>query len=381
MPGLYVHIPFCEHKCVYCDFYSIAPTEERLDEHTLQATFTERVITEIGLRGAESVSSEPYDTVFFGGGTPSLLDQQQLSGILGALRTNFPVRSDAEITLEANPGTVSGMKLRQFREAGFTRVSFGVQSFDEKELRFLTRIHSGEQAEQSFLDARAAGFDNVSIDLMFGLPEQTLSGWMETLDRALALAPDHISCYSLTVEPNTPLARMVSSGSVSVLDRRVDADLYEGTIDVLSAAGYTQYEVSNFCRPGMESKHNLNYWNHGEYLGFGPSAHSYQNGVRWWNIANLSSYTERLGRGVLPVDGEERLTSDQLCMERIFLSLRGPGLDLDRFARHFGASSLEDRRARIDALVQDGLAAVRGTMLALTRRGYLVCDEICASLA
>ncbi len=381
MPGLYVHIPFCEHKCVYCDFYSIAPTEERLDEHTLQATFTERVITEIGLRGAESVSSEPYDTVFFGGGTPSLLDQPQLSGILGALRTNFPVRSDAEITLEANPGTVSGMKLRQFREAGFTRVSFGVQSFDEKELRFLTRIHSGEQAEQSFLDARAAGFDNVSIDLMFGLPEQTLSGWMETLERALALAPDHISCYSLTVEPNTPLARMVSSGSVSVLDRRVDADLYEGTIDVLSAAGYTQYEVSNFCRPGMESKHNLNYWNHGEYLGFGPSAHSYQNGVRWWNIANLSSYTERLGRGVLPVDGEERLTSDQLCMERIFLSLRGPGLDLDRFARHFGASSLEDRRARIDALVQDGLAAVRGTMLALTRRGYLVCDEICASLA
>ena len=381
MAGLYFHIPFCEHKCVYCDFYSIAPSEEKMDERSLISVFTDRIIREIGLRAGSAEHRGEFTSVFFGGGTPSLLEPEHMHSIMESLRKAFRIAEDAEVTLEANPGTVSKERLQAFRRMRFNRISFGVQSFQEQELAFLTRIHSARQAEQSILDAREAGFGNLSLDLMFGLPGQTLEGWMDTLQHALALEPEHLSCYSLTVEPNTPLARMVGTGRVSMLDRNVDADLYERTIELLASHGYVQYEVSNFSRPGFQCRHNLNYWTHGEYLGFGPSAHSYESGVRWWNIANLSTYLDRLAAGTLPVDGEERLTKDQLRLEQIFLGLRGPGLDLSRYEQQFGRSFLEEQRGTVDALLREGHAAISGSTLALTRRGYMICDEICASLA
>ena len=216
---------------------------------------------------------------------------------------------------------------------------------------------------------------------MFGLPNQTLDGWRDSVRRAIALEPEHLSCYSLTVEPNTPLARMVKDGRVAMLERNGDADLYEWTIDFLAGHGYLQYEVSNFCRDGRTSRHNLNYWTHGEYLGFGPSAHSYMDGVRWWNIAQLTTYLEQVSRGMLPVAGDERLTPDQLRTEQIFLGLRGPGLDLERYERQFGRSFLSEQQDRIDALIREGRAFVNGNVLALTRRGYMICDEICAALS
>jgi len=381
MTGLYLHIPFCEHKCIYCDFYSIAPDEDRSDGGALQEMFTERLLTEIRLRKQETGPVGMVSTVFFGGGTPSLLTEREAMSILEALHAAYDIAPDAEVTLEANPGTVSLSRLRAFRSMGFNRVSFGVQSFQEEELRFLTRIHTAGQAEKSVREAREAGFDNLSIDLMFSLPGQTPEKWIDNLGRAMRLNPDHLSCYSLTVEQNTPLARMVSSGQVQTLDCQTDADLYERTIDLLGENGYEQYEVSNFAKAGRRSRHNLNYWKHGEYIGFGPSAHSYRGGRRWWNIANLSTYTAMLGKQDLPVAGSEQLTTGQMMTELVFLGLRSDGVDLEQYRRRFGTSFLDDRHDAIQPLLLDGLANVRGTVLALTRRGYMVCDEICAALA
>jgi oxygen-independent coproporphyrinogen-3 oxidase len=381
MPGLYLHIPFCEHKCIYCDFYSLAPTEERMDGDAMMASFVEALRTEIHLRSATADGTDMvWDTVFFGGGTPSLMRSEQMEAILGDLRRSYAIDPAAEITMEANPGTVSQERLAAFRKAGVNRISFGVQSFHEDELRFLTRIHSAEQAEASIRAARRAGFDDLNIDLIFSLPGQTLDRWKSTLDRTLALEPTHVSCYSLIIEPNTPLLRMVESKQVSLLDPALDAELYEYTMERLRSEGFGQYEVSNFARPGRRSRHNDNYWNHGPYVGFGPSAHSFGSPVRSWNIANLSTYLSRLSQGQLPTAGEERLSREQLMTEAIFLGLRSDGIDLDRFEREFGRTLLHERRTLIDDLVGEQLAIVEPPILRLTSKGYVVCDEVCAKL-
>ena len=380
MSGVYLHIPFCEHKCIYCDFYSIAPSEEHADAEGMMASFTELLLKEIDLRSDTVPRGEMYDTVFFGGGTPSLLEAEQMVRLLDRLRSRFEIRPDAEITMEANPGTVTEERLRAFRAAGINRVSFGVQSFYDDELKFLTRIHSADQAKASVHVARRAGFDNLNIDLMFALPGQTPERWRSTMEQALNLGPTHISCYSLIVEPHTPLARMVEAKQVAVLDTEADAALFETTAEVMERHGYEQYEVSNFARPGFRSLHNLNYWRHGSYLGFGPSAHSFRGTHRWWNIANLSTYASRLRDGALPTAGEEELQPEQMMTEAVFLGLRSDGLDTANFDRRFGRRFLEDHRSRIEDLLRSGLARLDGAVLRLTSRGYLVCDEICATL-
>ncbi len=380
MPGLYLHIPFCEHKCIYCDFYSLAPTEERMDGDAMMASFVEALRREIVLRSGSGTSALVWDTIFFGGGTPSLMRPEQLAAILSDLRHSYRIDPAAEVTMEANPGTVSEERLEAFRRSGVNRISFGVQSFHEDELRFLTRIHSADAAEASIRAARRAGFEDLNIDLMFSLPGQTLERWTSTLDRALSLEPTHLSCYSLIVEPNTPLLRMVESKQVALLDPSTDASLYEYTMDRLHREGFEQYEISNFARPGRRSKHNDNYWNHGPYIGFGPSAHSFQSPVRTWNIANLSTYLSRLSLGQLPTAGEERLGQEQLMTESVFLGLRSDGLDLERFEREYGRRLLEERRSLIDDLVEGNLATIQDSMLRLTPKGYVVCDEVCAKL-
>ncbi len=226
---------------------------------------------------------------------------------------------------------------------------------------------------------RDGGFENFNIDLIFALPGQTPERWRGNLEEAMALAPSHISCYSLIVEPDTPLFRMVQAKQVQPVDAERDAELYEFTIDFLARHGYAQYEVSNFALPGFESQHNSRYWDHTDYLGFGPSAHSFWSDRRWWNIANLQTYVDRLGRGEPPTAGEESLNRDQLMEESIFLGLRSSGIDLERFRRRFERDLQRDFAGVIDRLVADGLATVDRAQLRLTRKGYLVCDEICQS--
>ena len=379
MSSLYLHIPFCEHKCIYCDFYSIAPNEKPDSYNTLVVRFLEGLRQEIELRSQDSHFKESFETIFFGGGTPSLLSPSIVGEILDLLSGKFSVNAGAEITLETNPGTVDLATLRDFRKAGVNRISMGIQSFYDDDLKFLTRIHSAAQAKECVRNAFEAGFDNVSFDLIFALPNQTRERWQSNLNQAMELNPTHISCYSLIVEPNTPLQRMVEAKQVTPLPVEEDAALYELTMEFLGAHGYTQYEVSNFAKQGFKSLHNSNYWNHKNYLGFGPSAHSFWNGKRWWNVANIVNYLDRVEANAVPVAGEEILTQEQLMEEEIFLGLRSEGVDVAGFRRKFEKDLLADHRPTIDALVDNGLALLEDNRLRLTSKGYSLCDEICCS--
>ena len=368
LASLYLHIPFCEHKCIYCDFYSI----ESLDsmERFLAALKQEILMyTEVGER-------EKFETIFFGGGTPSLLEPPVLESILSLLRRTFNVHSDAEVTLEANPGTVEMQKLGRYREIGINRLSFGVQSFFDDDLRFLTRIHSSQEAKKAVRLAREAGFDNINIDLIFALPNQSMLRWEQNLHQAVELETQHISAYSLIVEKNTPLYRMVAANQVTPLPIHQEAELYQYTMEFLQEAGYVHYEVSNYAKPGFQSRHNSSYWNHSNYLSFGPSAHSFWSNKRWWNIANLSTYCEKIFSGELPINGKEELTREQLFDEAVMLGLRYQGIDIDLLKVSYGVDLAASHKSIIDALLQENLAMLDDGKLRLTNQGFLLCDEI-----
>lgn len=379
MASLYLHIPFCEHKCIYCDFYSIAPKETEENYENLVRRFLTALDREIELRAADKTFQSTYETIFFGGGTPSLLSPAAVGTILDRVHRSFSVCDNAEITLETNPGTVDIQKLRAFRSAGVNRMSFGIQSFHEKDLQFLTRIHNSDQAKENVRNAFKAGFDNVSFDLIFALPGQTLERWNSNLAQALELTPTHISCYSLIVEPNTPLYRMVEAKQVTPLVADEDAEMYERTMSVLADAGFEQYEISNFAKPGFKCRHNLTYWTHGNYLSFGPSAHSFWNGRRWWNVSNVVGYSDALAKGLLPVAGEEQLSSEEWFDETIYLGLRSEGIHLSSFERRFHKDLLKEFKTTIDNLLTDNFARIEENRLRLTSKGYLLCDEICRS--
>jgi oxygen-independent coproporphyrinogen-3 oxidase len=387
MASLYIHIPFCEHKCIYCDFYSVAPNENASRLELPTTRFVEMLLKELDLRAKEERFRVSYETVFLGGGTPSLLTADNLGLILKRVSDSFSIEPDAEITIETNPGTVNRQKLDAFRSLGINRLSIGVQSFHDDDLKFLTRIHSSEQAKQCVRDAYLAGFENVSIDLIFSLPLQTMDRWRANLEQAMELNPSHISCYSLIVEPNTPLSHMVDARQISLLSTDEDASLYEMTIQYLSDHGLEQYEVSNFAKPGFKSLHNKNYWNHSNYLGFGPTAHSFWSAddnvgssVRWWNVSSIVGYFEKLDRGDLPVSGREHLTVEQMVEEEIFLGLRSEGIDIAGFRKRYGKDLLTEHRSRFSTLIDNSLAVVHNGTLRLTSKGYMVCDEICASM-
>ena len=386
MASLYIHIPFCEHKCIYCDFYSIAPNETASRSELPTARFVDMLLREIDLQAKDERFQVPYETVFLGGGTPSLLSVDEMKIILQKVSSSFRIEPSAEITVETNPGTVNRQKLEAFSALGVNRLSIGIQSFHEDDLKFLTRIHSAGQAKACVNDARSAGFENVSVDLMFSLPSQTKDRWLSNLEQAMALDPTHISCYSLIVEPNTPLAKMVEARQISLLSTEDDASLYETTISFLARHGYEQYEVSNFAKPGRKSRHNSNYWNHTNYLGLGPSAHSFwstgenEGPVRWWNVPSIVGYFDKLEQGVLPVSGREHLTLTQLVEEEIFLGLRSEGIDIAGFRRRYGKDLMDEHQSRVRDLIENGMAVVEDGRLRLTPKGYVVCDEICASL-
>jgi oxygen-independent coproporphyrinogen-3 oxidase len=320
--------------------------------------------------------------VFFGGGTPSLLTPDQLERILRTLYEVFVIAPDSEVTIETNPGTVTPEKLAAFRALGVNRLSIGVQSLQESDLRFLGRIHDGSQALACVRMAREAGFDNLSIDLIYALPGQTRTMWAETLKKGLALRPDHVSAYSLIVEEHTPLSRMVAAKEVSPLGVDMEAALFEDTMEMMDRHGFEHYEVSNYARPGRRSRHNCAYWSHANYIGMGPSAHSFwqeaEGGVatRWSNCANISTYCEKLACEELPVAFRETLSARQLLNERIFLGLRSDGIDLSRLRQDSSLVFPPDRDDLVRTLVEEGKATIEGQKLRLTAAGFLLCDEI-----
>ncbi len=383
MASIYIHIPFCEHKCIYCDFYSIVPVESITGGRSLISQFLSALKTEINLRAEDGHFKEPYETIFFGGGTPSLLHPSEVENLLNILASRFTIQTNAEITLETNPGTVDRDKLRALRSAGINRISIGIQSFRDEDLKFLTRIHTASEAKQCVKDCYAAGFENVSFDLIFSLPRQTLGKWQSTLEQAIELQPKHISCYSLIIEPETPLFGMIHSNQVTSIDTERDADLYEFTIDFLTSHGYEQYEVSNFAKTAAAGKlnfrcrHNLNYWNHSNYLGFGPSAHSFWKDERSWNISNLKTYIKKINERTLPLAGREHLTEAQFREESIFLGLRSEGIDLEEFRRRFSRDLSIENAAVISESVQQNNVRLENGRIRLTAKGYVLCDEIC----
>ena len=347
--------------------------------------FLESLEKEIILRSGALPINETIESVFFGGGTPSLLSANQFERIFSLLQKKYRIEPDAEITCESNPGTVELNKLGEFRSAGFNRISFGIQSFHDDDLKFLTRIHSAGEAERAIESAYKAGITNVSCDLIFALPNQTPERWKENLRRAVALQPKHISAYALIVEEQTPLAVMVKDKIVSPLTDEKDAELYEITIETMNANGYKQYEVSNFAQPGYRSRHNSNYWNHSDYIGFGPSAHSFckdssTSGKRWWNVRSIQSYCDALEQGEFPVSGSEAIDRKKFLTEEIFLGLRSTGIDLKKLYSLYGEDVFSVKRVILKEMEQEGLFTRQNNIISLTSRGYAVCDEVAAKL-
>jgi oxygen-independent coproporphyrinogen-3 oxidase len=378
LTSLYVHIPFCERKCLYCDFYSV-------EESELMEDFLGALAREISLRRTET-GQVTFETLFFGGGTPSLLAPRQIEPILSRLHAAFRIAPNAEVTLETNPGTVTEETLRAYRSLGVNRLSVGIQSFQDAELKLLGRIHNRAEAFRCLDLARRVGFDNLGLDLIYSVPGQTAAQWEDNLATAARLAPQHIAAYSLIVEELTPMARSVASGELRVNPPDLEARMYERTMEVLGGHGYDHYEVSNYALPGFRCRHNCAYWSHEDYLGFGPSAHSFRkagdgrSGRRWWNTSDLVAYLERLGRGVLPVGGEEQVRPREMLAERILLGLRSGGLDVTGLSADFPVDPKMRWEGLLDNMIEDGMAVFREGRLRLTPKGFLVCDEICRRL-
>ena len=376
LTGLYIHIPFCTHACPYCDFSFELLKEGRVD----------RLLTalenEAERRGRESPWPDTIvETIFLGGGTPTCLTDRQLDRVFGLVHDHFQVDPDAEITVEANPETVRTSKLQRLRSLGVNRLSIGVQSFSDEILQHLGRCHTADQAVQAFSLARDAGFENINLDLMFGVPGQAALDWANTLDRAVTLDPEHVSIYGLTVEPGTAFARMEEEGRLDLPDEELHVGYYYQALDRLTAAGYRHYEVSNLSKPGVECRHNVSCWNGGEYLGLGPSAHSHTGGRRQANTRSLADYLSAMEKRGQAVELDETLTEDERIHEYILLSLRSiEGMDTRTFRDRYGPEAMGKRDPAIHTLTEEGLLARRGSRLCLTRKGLALADSVCEYL-
>ena len=370
--GLYVHIPFCKQKCIYCDFYSLSSHEDRMEDY-VEALCAH--LTEI----APFAAGHLVDTVYFGGGTPSLLGEKRLTRILKTILKKYRVDKGAEITLEANPDSAGDKKaLKALRKAGFNRISLGMQSACDEELREIGRVHTMEQVTSAVAAARAAGFDNLSLDLIYGLPHQTMERWEENLAAAVALAPEHLSCYGLKVEEGTPLYERRHTAGLP--DDEAQADLYLRTVEFLAQNGYVQYEISNFSRPGRESRHNLKYWTLGEYAGFGPGAHSDFGEVRYAYERDLEGYIRSVREGTALLSENERIPPMERDTEWIMLGLRTVrGLDVKAFENRFR------RRFTcflpfLEACQKAGYAVLEDGRWHLTPQGFLVSNQIISGM-
>jgi oxygen-independent coproporphyrinogen-3 oxidase len=373
--GIYVHIPFCVKKCPYCDFYSITDLSG-------VPTFLKAIGREIETVG---VSAQVFDTLYIGGGTPSVLEAESIRQIIDAVNTHFTVGADIEITLEVNPGTISRESLRDFHRAGVNRLNIGVQSFQSNNLRFLGRIHSAAEAALTIEWARQAGFDNIGLDLIYGLPAQDKENWLGDLTRAIETETAHLSCYMLTIESDTLLGRDVAAARIQLPSDGTVRELFDTTIDFLTAHEFIQYEISSFARQtgagsGPQfSRHNQKYWSFAPYIGLGPSAHSFIEPERYWNHRRLDDYMRQIEAGQSPIAGREKLTREQLIMEAIYLGLRTTrGIELDAFGKRFGINFLNSFEAKIADFEKGDLVKLTQTHCALTRKGMAFVDSITA---
>jgi oxygen-independent coproporphyrinogen-3 oxidase len=362
--GLYVHVPFCVTRCGYCDFNAYAGLDE------LKAPYARALLAESDLV-APSWAAASFASVFLGGGTPTTTEVADLKALLVKLRDRFEIDERAEVTIEANPDTVDRAKLEALHEAGFERLSMGAQSFDPSVLSSLERVHSPASVRRAMTDARAAGYANVNVDLIYGAHGETLESWERTLREALALDPEHLSAYALTIEPSTPLGRKVRSGVVPGPDADAQADMFGLACELLRDAGYGHYEVSNWARPGFECVHNLGYWERRPYVGLGAGAHSYRENHRWWNVRPPEEYLARVGAGELPIGGDERLEPGDAYLEEVFLRLR--------ILEGIPASWVDPDNAQ--AFLDSGLLEDRDGALVPTERGMLLLNELVLALA
>ena len=367
--AIYIHVPFCARKCAYCDFASFAGREVDWER------YFETMGGEIDA-WAERLRACEARSVFFGGGTPSLVPAEYIAGTLRHLRRCVSFAPGCEITVEANPGTLNSDKLRIYRRSGVNRLSIGAQSFDAELLRSLGRIHTPEQAELAVRMARDAGFANISLDLMYALPGQTMEAWAATIDRALSLPIAHLSAYSLIVEEGTEMERRVRAGEAAIPDDDAVNDMQRYAVRRLAEAGLMRYEISNFARPGFESRHNLTYWNGGEYLGLGSAAHSLMDNCRFANPPELDRYLA----GERMLNRADRSPSDRR-EEMLMLATRTVrGLDLNRWRAEFGEALEETRRAEIRKLENYGLIEIAGGFLRLTPAGLELQDSVVLEL-
>jgi oxygen-independent coproporphyrinogen-3 oxidase len=361
--GIYVHVPFCLTRCGYCDFNAYAGMDE------LKPRYLRALLREASL-AAPAWEGTPIVSVFLGGGTPTTMTPRDLAGLLAHVRDVFDVTEDAEVTVEANPDTVNEESLGASLAAGFDRLSMGAQSFDPAVLAALERVHQPQAVRTAFAASRAAGYANVNLDLIYGAQGETIESWERTLHEAVALAPEHMSAYALTIEPATPLGRAVASGATPAPDPDLQADMFGLACDMLGEAGYRHYEVSNWAKPGYECRHNLGYWERRPYLGLGAGAHSCRDDHRWWNARPPQDYLDRVERGGSPVGGDEHLDPSDAYLEEVFLRLRT--------LEGIPASWVEPVVAA--PFIQGGLLEDDLDTLVPTERGMLLLNELVLAL-
>lgn len=374
--GLYIHIPFCAKKCAYCDFYSFTPENARFVEDYVSAMMLQ--MEDI----SDSCRSMTVDTVYFGGGTPSMLPIKQFTRLMDSVRRNFRLAKDAEITSEVNPGTVDLKYLKSLKSLGINRLSIGMQSLKDTELEVLGRIHTVEQFEQTLVNAGRAGFTNISVDIMYGLPGQTLASFLDTLRGVCMLNPEHISLYCLKIEEGTPFYSM--RDTLSLPDDDTEYDMYMKAVDFLTARGYERYEMSNFARDGKYSRHNMKYWNCEEYIGIGASAHSYFGGERYSTVRNAESYInglEILESGIPIIDESRIIDKAESMNEYVMLRMRlDEGVDMKEFERRYGVDFYDKFGYLLDEYVAGGFVKRIGDSYAFTSKGMFVSNYILSAV-
>jgi oxygen-independent coproporphyrinogen-3 oxidase len=368
-PGLYIHIPFCLMKCPYCNFYS--QTKLSLIPDFIEALGKEMEMVSPGF-------SSPFDTVYIGGGTPSVLGPEHLKRILAGIRKHFPLACDTEITMEANPADLDFSFAELLRSIGVNRLSLGIQSFDPKVIHFLSRRHTVSQAISAIDASRQAGFDQVGLDLIYGVPGQTIKSWLATLHQAIAFSPEHISCYQLTIEADTPMGAAYHRGNFILPGEEELLEFFMTTAQKIEEAGFIQYEVSNFARRSRyTSRHNQKYWSHTPYLGLGPSAHSFMSQERWWNFRSVDTYIGLIREGKPPIQGKEFLSLEQQRLEALFLGLRTTkGINMKDFREKFKCDLMSEKREILTRLQDGGLLVISEGSIYPTRAGLALADRL-----
>lgn len=370
MLGLYIHIPFCVTKCKYCDFNSF-----KIDLNE-KIKYLNYLGEEMKLY-KEEIKNREIDSVFVGGGTPSILNENEINILFEKIKENFNIKSNAEITMECNPGTLTLNKLKVMKKSGVNRLSIGLQAVQNHHLKYIGRIHTFEEFEKNYHDAKQMGFDNINIDLMYALPNQSREDWMESLEKVVKLNPTHISAYSLILEENTELFKMYERDEFNLLDENTDIEMYEYTINYLKSHGYNQYEISNYAKDNFECKHNVLYWKCEEYVGIGASASGYFNGIRYNNICELDNYEKMILEGEKPIEWEEKLSIKDEIEESIFLGLRmNEGIQISDFKEKYNFDFEKEYKNEIEKLSKMELIEIDNNRMKLTQKGREISNSI-----